>query len=107
MNQRKLKIFYEVATELNMSKVAEKMFISQPAISQTIQELEDYLEVKLFDRIGKKLYLTSEGELFYSYTRRILNIYEEAIKTMKDIKNLEKRFFKNWSQYYHRNLHLT
>lgn len=83
MNFRKLKIFYETATCLNMSKVAKKMFISQPSISQSINELEGELNVKLFDRIGKKLYLTHEGEVFLNYTRRMLNLYEEATETIK------------------------
>ncbi|WLF70563.1 LysR family transcriptional regulator [Clostridium septicum] len=84
MNFRKLKIFYETATCLNMTKVAKNMYISQPSISQSINELETELEVKLFDRIGKKIYLTHEGEVFLNYTRRILNLYDEGTKTLKD-----------------------
>lgn len=85
MNFRKLKIFYETAQHLNMTKVAKEMYISQPSISQSINELESELGVKLFDRIGKKLYLTHEGESFFSYTRRILNLYDEGVKTIRDI----------------------
>ncbi|MDV4152305.1 LysR family transcriptional regulator [Clostridium sp. AL.422] len=85
MNFRKLRIFYETATHLNMTKVAKEMYISQPSISQSINELESELEVKLFDRIGKKIYLTHEGEVFLNYTRRILNLYEESVKTIRDI----------------------
>ncbi|ATD55454.1 LysR family transcriptional regulator [Clostridium chauvoei] len=87
MNFRKLKIFYETATCLNMTKVAKNMYISQPSISQSINELENELEVKLFDRIGKKLYLTHEGEIFLNYTRRILNLYDESTKILKDFNN--------------------
>ena len=60
------------------------MYISQPSISQSINELEQELNVKLFDRIGKKLFLTHEGEIFLNYTRRILNLYDEGVKTVKD-----------------------
>lgn len=84
MNLRKLNIFYQTATCLNMSKVAKDMYISQPSISQSITELETELEVKLFDRIGKKLYLTYEGEVFLNYTRRILNLYEEGVSVIKE-----------------------
>mgnify|MGYP000845741476 CR=1 FL=1 len=90
MNFRKLKIFYETAKYLNMTKVAKEMYISQPSISQSINELELELEVKLFDRIGKKLYLTHEGEAFLNYTRRILNLYDESVKTIRDINLNEK-----------------
>lgn len=72
-----------------MTEVAEKLYISQPAVSQTIHELEEYLSVRLFDRMGRKLYLTYEGELFLNYVRRIINIYDEAINTIKDIDSLK------------------
>ncbi len=89
MNERKLRIFYEVAIKLNMTEVAAKLYISQPAVSQTINELENQLSVKLFDRMGKRLYLTYQGEIFLNYVRRILNLQDEAIKTIKDINNLK------------------
>lgn len=53
MNERKLKIFYEVAKTLNMTEVAKNLYISQPAVSMVILELENELGVKLFERIGK------------------------------------------------------
>ncbi|MGG7143442.1 LysR family transcriptional regulator [Clostridium nigeriense] len=90
MNFRKLKIFYETARYLNMTKVAKEMYISQPSISQSIHELELDLGVKLFDRIGKKLFLTHEGEVFLNYTRRILNLYDEGVKTIRDFNSNEK-----------------
>lgn len=89
MNERKLRIFYEVAEKLNMTEVANKLYISQPAVSQTIQELENDLGVNLFDRINRRLYLTNEGEVFLNYVRRILNLYDDSIRTLKDINNLQ------------------
>ncbi|MDK2919414.1 MAG: hypothetical protein PWQ37_2147 [Candidatus Petromonas sp.] len=90
MNERKLRIFYEVAVKLNMTEVAKKLYISQPAVSQTIKEIEEEFGVKFFDRIGRKLYLTYEGKVFLNYVRRILNLYDECSKTIKDIKGLKK-----------------
>ena len=87
MNIRKLEIFYQTAKCLNMSQVAKDMYISQPAISQCISEIESEIDTKLFDRIGKKLYLTHEGKIFYEYTRRILNIYEESIDVLRSSKS--------------------
>lgn len=83
MNFRKLNIFFETAKCLNMSKVAKNMYISQPSVSQAIAELEHELGVILFDRIGKKIYLTHEGEIYLEYVRRILNLYEEGINVVK------------------------
>ncbi|MCR1949475.1 LysR family transcriptional regulator [Clostridium sp. DSM 100503] len=90
MNFRKLKIFYETAKHLNMTKVAKEMYISQPSISQSINELEADLGVKLFDRIGKKLFLTHEGEVFLNYTRRILNLYDEGFKSLREFTDNKK-----------------
>ena len=87
MNIRKLEIFYKTAKCLNMSQVAKDMYISQPSISQCISEIESEIDTKLFDRIGKKLYLTHEGQIFYEYTRRILNIYEEGINVVRSSKS--------------------
>ena len=87
MNIRKLEIFYRTAKCLNMSQVAKDMYISQPSISQCISEIESEVDAKLFDRIGKKLYLTHEGQIFYEYTRRILNIYEEGINVVRSSKS--------------------
>lgn len=87
MNERQLKIFVEVANKLNMTEAAGCLFMTQPAVSQTIKDLEHNFGVKLFDRIGKKLYLTNEGETFFKYSRRILNLYEECSKTIQNTKN--------------------
>ncbi|WP_148136714.1 LysR family transcriptional regulator [Candidatus Formimonas warabiya] len=90
MNERKLRVFYEVATKLNMTEVANQLFISQPAISQTIRELEADFGIHLFDRIGKRLYLTHEGEIFLNYVRRILNLYEDCAKILKESSELKQ-----------------
>ncbi|MPQ43222.1 selenium metabolism-associated LysR family transcriptional regulator [Clostridium tarantellae] len=90
MNLRKLKIFLETANCLNMSQVARNLYISQPSVSQAIYELEESVGVKLFDRIGKKLYLTYEGKVFYQYVRRILNLYIEGTEAIKNSKEGHK-----------------
>lgn len=89
MNIRKIKIFYATATCLNMTKVARDLYISQPSVSQAIHEIEEELGVILFDRIGKRIYLTNEGEEYLKYARRILNLYEESIERLKEINNKE------------------
>ena len=90
MNIRKLEIFYKTAKCLNMSQVAKDMYISQPSISQSISEIESEIDTKLFDRIGKKLYLTHEGKIFYEYVRTILNIYEEGINVVRSFSKSNK-----------------
>lgn len=78
MDIRKLEIFFAVAKELNMTRASKKIFLSQPAVSQAIKELERELKVKLFDRINKKIYLTYEGTIFLKYVSRIINLFEES-----------------------------
>lgn len=89
MNERQLKIFYEVATRLSMTDAANSLFMTQPAVSQTIKDLETEYGVSFFDRIGKKLYLTHDGDIFLSYARRILNLCDECSKEIMSSKDLK------------------
>ena len=77
MTIRHLKIFTVVADEGGMSKAAKKLYVSQPTVSQAIAELEKYYGVRLFERLSQKLYLTREGELMLSYSRHILDSFEQ------------------------------
>ncbi len=89
MTVRHLKIFITVCDELNMTKAAEKLFISQPSVSQAIKELEHYYEVRLFERLGKKIYITPRGEKLLHYARHIVHLYDEMDNSMKTLKDHE------------------
>lgn len=82
MTIRHLKIFTAVADEKGMSAAARKLHISQPSVSQAVSELENYYGVKLFERLSQKLYLTGEGELMLSFSRHILDSFEQMEETM-------------------------
>jgi len=58
LNLHQLEIFLCIARERSFSKAAEQMRISQPSVSIQIRNLEDFLEVKLFERLGRRVYLT-------------------------------------------------
>lgn len=90
MTLRKLEIFCWVAEKLNMTTVSKEKYISQPAISHMIKEMEEELEIKLFNRLGKRLYLTDEGEVFKTYARRMINLYREFEQVLEDKKDLKK-----------------
>lgn len=62
MTIRHIKTFYEVCRLGGVTKAAEEMHVAQPSVSQAIAELEDYYGVKLFERVGRKLILTPEGQ---------------------------------------------
>jgi len=69
MNLRQLRIFLTVCQEGSMSKAAKKLYMTQPSISQTIGELEQELNIKLFEKINKHLYLTYPGEILREYSK--------------------------------------
>lgn len=73
-----IKTFVTVADTGSFSAAADKTFITQPAVSQHIRTLEKHLGVTLFERQGKKVYLSSAGRVFLPYASNILKQYEEA-----------------------------
>lgn len=83
MTIRHLKIFAEVADAGGMSKAARALHISQPGISQAISELERYYKVRLFERLSQKLFLTKEGKLLLSYSRHILDSFDQMEEAMQ------------------------
>jgi len=70
-------VFLLVAEKLSFSKTAEDLFISQPAVTKHIKELESRLNVALFERKGNKIYLTKAGKLTYTYLKKIKQEYRE------------------------------
>lgn len=61
------RIFYTVAKTQNISKAAKELYISQPAISKSIQKLEESLGCELFRRSSRGVLLTEEGELLFTH----------------------------------------
>ncbi len=68
-NLSSYRIFYAVANTENISRAAKELYISQPAISKSIQKLEENLGVKLFERSSRGVTLTPEGELLYTHVK--------------------------------------
>lgn len=67
-------VFYEVAKQKSFSKAAEQMYISQPAISKHIKQLEFVYKTKLFDRRGMYIELTPAGELLFERLKEVKRI---------------------------------
>ncbi|MEO1768764.1 MULTISPECIES: LysR family transcriptional regulator [Enterococcus] len=76
MNIQQLHYFLHLAETQNMQQTAEDLFISQPALSKSINNLEKELEVQLFDRIGRRVQLNKYGALFQKRAYRSLNELE-------------------------------
>ncbi|MCK9613826.1 MAG: LysR family transcriptional regulator [Bacteroidales bacterium] len=71
----RLKVFNTVAKRLNFTKAAEELYITQPAITKHIQEIENHYKVKLFERNGTKIKLTQAGETLLQYSDQLFAIY--------------------------------
>lgn len=74
MSNFRLKVFFTVATNLSFSKASELLFISQPAVSKNIKELEVDLDIKLFERKAGKVKVTDAGRLVLDYAQRVLEM---------------------------------
>lgn len=75
MHDFRLKVFLTAARTLNFTKCAEQLYISQPAVSKNISELEKHYGVKLFTRRGSSLELTDAGRVLEQWSERITSLY--------------------------------
>ncbi len=82
MNLNQVQIFCAVAKHLSFSMAAEELFITQPAVSQQVKALERQLNVKLFERVGHKLFLTEAGEAALSHFQAMLTARAELEQTL-------------------------
>nr|WP_320039288.1 LysR family transcriptional regulator [uncultured Bacteroides sp.] len=76
MSDFRLKVFLCVARNLSFTKASRELFITQPAITKHIQELESLYKIRLFERLGNKISLTPAGELLMEHSERILDDYK-------------------------------
>ena len=91
LNPRHLKVFISVYEEGSMTAAAEKIHMSQPAVSQTIRDIEDRYGVDFFERYGSKIYVTEAGKILYMYSKRIMNLYrdmDEAIMRNEGVREI-------------------
>jgi DNA-binding transcriptional LysR family regulator len=77
--------FARVAEMKSISRAAEELFVTQPAVSKQIKALEEELGDRLFDRLGKKVHLTRTGEVLYGRAVKILRSVEEAKAAVKGL----------------------
>ena len=90
LNLRQLYIFQVVGRHLSFSRAAEELYLSQPAVSQHIRQLEDYFSVKLFDQVGKQVVLTEAGSYLMNSAQQIFHQVDEIHETMRDLKTLRR-----------------
>ncbi len=88
INLNHLRIFYHAAKERNLTKAAEALFVTQPAVTMQIKALEQHLETALFRKRGKSLELTEEGAVLYKYAEKIFGIVDEMEHALKGFASL-------------------
>jgi len=84
-----LRILRAIVREGSFKKAADSLYVTQPAVSLQIQNLEKQLEVCLFDRGGRKAQLTEAGEVLINYCDSILNQCQEACRAIDDLQQLK------------------
>lgn len=90
MTLEQLRIFLCVAEELNMTRAAEKLHFTQPAISAAIAALEERYATRLFDRVGRRIELTEAGRLFQPEARAVMAQVSAARHVLDDLAGLER-----------------
>jgi DNA-binding transcriptional LysR family regulator len=85
----RLKVFYTVAQRLSFTKAASELFITQPAVTKHVKELEQQLNVQLFKRNGNNINLTTAGKILLQYAERIFQTYTELETELAQLSNIE------------------
>ena len=87
---RQLQVFEKVASHLNYSRAAEELYLSQPAVSMQIKQLEVNIGLPLFEQMGKKIFLTEAGRELFHYSRSIAQQLAEVEAVFDEMKGLGK-----------------
>ena len=83
MNTSYLRTFIEVIDLKNISKAAEKLFVTQPAVSKQLKLLEHDFGAELFRKSGREIYPTEEGEILYKYAKNVLSEENKIYSMLK------------------------
>lgn len=87
MNLNQLKVFYQAAKRGNLTLAAEDLFITQPAVTKSIQRLQDFYDVKLMNRFGKKLVLTDVGNVLFEIAEKIFDLEKHVEERINEFKS--------------------
>ncbi len=80
-----LEYFCETARCLSITRAAQKLYVTQPAVSSAVKELEKEFSVQLFTHVGNRLALTEEGKAFYEQGEQLLRQVEDTSRKLKDL----------------------
>src|SRR3990172_9234721 len=89
-----LEVFYAVARRLSYSRAAEELYISQPAVSKRIQDMERALGVQVFERTGRRISLTDAGRVVYAYAQRGFGLAEETRQALEELEGPDRGYLR-------------
>ena len=90
LNFNQLRVFCLAAKHENFTTAAEKLFVTQPAVTAQIRQLESACNLRLFKKRGRKVYLSDEGKILYPYVRRIFEYEKELEDVIEDMRVLKR-----------------
>ena len=85
MADRRLQVFYTVAKQMSFTKAAEQLFMTQPAVTFQVKQLEEHFNTRLFERSHGRIALTAVGRLVLEYAERILALSDELDSRVADV----------------------
>jgi len=87
---RQLKVFESVARHLNYTRAAQELFLTQPAVSMQVKQLEESLGVALFGALGKRIHLTEAGREVLGYARTVTQQLDELEGVLNHIRGFRR-----------------
>lgn len=81
---RHIRIFLEVCRTMNVTRAAENLYMTQPAVSRSIHEIEQVYGVRLFERLNQRLYLTDSGRRMRAYAVHIVDTFDQMERELSD-----------------------
>ena len=88
-SSREIDVFLVLAETLNFRRTAERVHLSQPAVTGVIGRLEETLGAKLFDRTTRQVQLTRPGQVFLEQARRLRHMTDEAVRAVREVTSLQ------------------
>ena len=85
MDTQQLKAFVAIAEEESVSRAADRLYLTQPAVTRRLQLFEEQLGQPLFDRLGRRLLLTEAGRCLLPYARQILALMDTSLQAVADL----------------------
>lgn len=84
MTIRHMRIFLEVCRTMNVTRAAENLYMTQPAVSRAIREIEQTYSIRLFERLNQRLYLTDSGRRMHAYAVHIVDTFDRMERELSD-----------------------